>query len=701
MLRFGKAVVKFRIPILIICFLLLIPSIFGFLSMKINYDMLNYLPSQMETVKGQNILLDEFGKGGFSFIIVEGMEQKDVAALKEKIETVKHVDSVIWYNDLADVSVPMEVLPSKYYDAFNSGNATLMAVFFDTSTSDSATMDAITQIRGIAGKQCFVSGLSALVTDLRNLCEQEEPVYVAIAVGLACAVMMLFLDSWLAPLIFLVGIGMAILYNFGTNFIIGEVSYITKALSAVLQLAVTMDLSIFLWNSYCEEKEKCSDHKKAMVQAIANTMRSITGSSLTLIAGFLSLCFMSYTLGFNIGIIMAKGVLLGVIGCATILPSLILVLDKPLNKTMHKALLPKMDKLWGFVSKRSWIFLVVFAVLVVPAFYGEQHTPTYYDLGKSLPNDMEFAIANSKLSQDFGIGTTHMALVSSGLSQKDTSEMIKKIEKVDGINEAIGLDSVIGTDVPEAVIPDSIKKILQDDKYKLLLINTKYNVASDEVNNQIGELSTILKSYDANSMLIGEASCTKDMIKLTDRDFKVVDIISIVSIFIIIAIVLKSASLPIILVSVIEFAIFINLGIPYYTGTSLPFITPICISTIQLGATVDYAILMTNRFVRERAQGNPKQEAVKITLSTSAPPIMVSGLGFFAATFGVALYSKVDMIRSMCELMSRGTLISMLCVIFVLPAMFILLDKFILKTTWLYRNKKAPVNLTIPMEDIK
>lgn len=701
MQKFGEAVVKHRIPILIICFLLLIPSIIGMMNMKINYDMLNYLPSNLETVKGQDILLDQFGKGAFSFIIVDGMEPKDVSALKEKIKTVKHVDSVIWYDDLANASIPMDILPSKYYNDFNNGSATLMAVFFDTSTSDSVTMDAITQIRSITGNQCFVSGLSAMVTDLRNLCEKEEPIYVAIAVILACAVMMLCLDSWLAPIIFLIGIGMAILYNFGTNFIIGDVSYITKALSAVLQLAVTMDLSIFLWNSYCEEKGKTADHEKAMVQAIANTMRSIMGSSLTLIAGFLALCFMSYTLGFNIGIIMAKGVLLGVAGCATILPSLILVLDKPLEKTIHKALLPKMEKLWGFVSKRSWIFLVVFVLLVFPAFYGYLHTEKYYQLSRSLPDDMACKVADSKLSSEFNIGTTHMALVNSNLSQKDTKQMIDKLKAVDGVNQAIGLDSVLGSDVPEDMVPKSVKDILQNGNYKLLLVNTQYKVASNEVKKQLDDISSIIKSYDSGAMLIGEASCTEDMIKITDTDFKVVDIISIVSIFIIIALVLKSISLPVVLVAAIEFAIFINLGIPFYSGTALPFITPICISTIQLGSTVDYAILMTNRYVKERRFGLDKHEAARISLSTSAPPVMVSALGFFAATFGVAMYSKVDMISSMCLLIGRGALISMLCVIFILPALFILFDKVIMKTTWLYKKDSKKVNLFVPAEEEK
>jgi len=698
MLKFGQAIVKYRIPILIICVLLIIPSIFGMLSVRINYDMLDYLPSDMETVQGQNILMDEFGTGAFSLVIVEGMEQKDVAALEKQIEGVDHVENVVWYDDFADISIPMEVLPSKYYDAFNSGDATLMAVFFDTSTSEDATMTAITQIRAIAGEKCFISGLSALVTDLKDLCEQEEPIYVAIAVVLACAMMVLFMDSWLVPFIFLASIGLAILYNFGTNFILGDVSYITKALSAVLQLAVTMDYSIFLWHSYCEEKAKTADHPEAMAHAIANTVRSVAGSSLTTIAGFIALCFMSYTMGFNIGIVMAKGVLFGVIGCVTTLPALILLLDKPLERTMHKPLLPRMDRLANFIAKRSWIFLILFAVLTVPAFYGYLNTQTYYYLGKSLPDDLQFVIANSKLEEDFDIATTHMALVSADLSQKETTQLIDELDAVDGVKQTLGLESLIGSDVPEEMVPSSVKNLLQSDKYKLLLITSQYKVASDEVNNQIDELNTILKRYDGNAMLIGEASCTKDMISITDHDFDVVTAISIVAIFIIIAFVLKSASLPVILVAIIEFAIFINLGIPYYTGLSLPFITPICISTIQLGSTVDYAILMTNRFMKERSLGYDKHKAASIAISTSAPSIVVSALGFFAATFGVALYSNIDVIQSMCELMARGAIISMLSVIFVLPAMFILFDKAIMKTTWLYRNKKTPVNTIVPTE---
>jgi len=700
MLKFGQAVVKCRIAIFAVCILLLIPSVIGIISTRINYDMLDYLPSDMETVKGQNILLDEFGKGAFSFIIVKGMEPKDVSALKREIENVDHVDTVIWYDDVSDISVPMQILPSKVYDAFNSGDSTLMAVFFDTSTSADGTIEAINRIRSIAGKNCFVAGLSALVTDLKALCEHEEPIYVAIAVALACLIMMIFMDSWLVPFVFLASIGIAIMYNLGTNFFLGDVSYITKALCAVLQLAVTMDYSIFLWHSYCEERRRFADYKEAMSHAIANTLRSVTGSSLTTIAGFIALCFMSYTLGMNLGLAMAKGVLFGVIGSVTILPAIILVFHTPLEKTMHRPILPSFEKLSGFVTKRSYIFVIAFVLLLAPALYGYVNAEKYYELGKSLPQNLDYVIANSKLSEEFDIATTHMALVSSEISQKDMSEMMEQIDNTDGVKASLGLDSVIGTDVPKEILPDSVKDVVENDQYRLLLISSEYKVASDEVNKQIDELNAILKSYDQNAMLIGEAPCTKDMIKITDHDFDVVNVISIAAIFLIIAFVLKSVSLPVILVAVIELAIFINLGIPYYTGLALPFISPICISTIQLGATVDYAILLTNRYLRERAVGLPKHEAVKTAVATSLPSIIVSALGFFAATFGVAVYSNIDMIQSMCELMARGALISMLSVVFILPALFMVFDKMIMKTTWLYRNKKPLANMPVDMEDL-
>ena len=682
-MRFSRAVVKYRIPILIIAVLLMVPSVLGMIGTRINYDMLDYLPSDMDTVVGQNELKEDFGKGAFSFIIVEDMKDKDVAALCDKIKEVDHVDSVIWYSTLADISIPKELIPDKIYNEFNTDNATMVAVFFDSATSEDVTMDAIREIRSIAGKQCFVSGMSALVTDLKDLCEQEEPIYVGLAVLCATVAMLLFLDGWLVPFVFLASIGMMILLNLGTNYFFGEISYITKALSAVLQLAVTMDYSIFLWHSYNEQRERCDDHKEAMAVAIKETLTSVVGSSITTVAGFAALCFMTFTLGRDLGIVMAKGVIFGVIGCVTVLPALILVLDNPLQKTKHKSLLPDMTKFAGKLTKIFPVFLIIFAVLIPPAYYGYSKTnnEVYYDMGQCLPDDIEYVIANSKLSDDFNIASTHMVLVDANLDQKSVKNMMKEMEEVNGVKYVLGLESVIGSRVPEEVIPDSIKGILKSDKWELLLINSEYKVASDNVNTQIDELNAVLKQYDQKGMLIGEAPCMKDMIETTDRDFKVVNAVSIVAIFVIIALVEKSISLPFILIAVIELAIFINLGLPHYLGQSLPFIAPICISTIQLGATVDYAILMTTRYKSERLLGNDKRKSVTTALATSIPSILVSGMGLFAATFGVAVYSDIDIISSMCMLMARGAVVSMLCVIFILPALLMLCDKLVCKTT--------------------
>lgn len=651
--------------------------------------MLDYLPEDMETVIGQNELLEDFGKGAFSFIIVEDMPAKDVAALKEKIEQVDHVETVLWYDSIADLSIPMELLPDKIYNEFNTENATMMAVFFDTSTSSDITMDAIREIRQIAGKQCFVSGMSALVTDLKDLCEKEEPIYVGIAVLLACVAMLVFLDSWLVPFVFLASIGMMILLNLGTNYFMGEISYITKALSAVLQLAVTMDYSIFLWHSYNEQRTRCDDNKAAMAVAIKETLTSVVGSSITTVAGFIALCFMSFTMGRDLGIVMAKGVLLGVLGCVTVLPALILVFDKPLQKTKHKSLIPNMGGFAKGVVRIFPVFIVIFALLIPPAYYGYSKTndEVYYDMGQCLPEDMEYVIANSKLSEDFDIASTHMLLVDANLPAKSVRSMMKEMEQVDGVKYVLGLESVIGSRIPEEILPESITSILKNDKWELLLINSEYKVASDAVNDQISDLNTILKKYDESGMLIGEAPCMKDMIETTSHDFQVVNAISILAIFIIIALVEKSLSLPFILISVIEVAIFINLGLPHYLGQSLPFIAPICISTIQLGATVDYAILMTTRYKAERIRGNGKKDAVWTALSTSIPSIIVSGMGLFAATFGVAIYSDIDIIGSMCMLMARGAIVSMLAVIFILPALLLLCDKIICATTWGMRKK--------------
>ena len=680
---FSKAVVKYRIPILILTVILMIPSVIGMINTRVNYDMLTYLPSDMETVVGQNELLKDFDKGAFTFLILEDMSNKDVAKLKEKVEAIDHVDTVLWYDSLADLSIPMELLPDSVYKEFNSDHSTMMAVFFDTGTSDDLTMDAVEEIRSVCGKQCFVSGMTALVVDLRDLCKKEEPIYVGLAVVLACVAMVAFLDGWLIPFVFLASIGAMILLNLGTNIFFGEISYITKALSAVLQLAVTMDYSIFLWHSYNEQREKYSDNKEAMAVAIKKTLTSVVGSSITTIAGFVALCFMSFTLGRDLGIVMAKGVLLGVIGCVTVLPSLILVLDKPLQKTKHRSIIPHMGKFAKGVVKVFPLFLIIFAILVAPAYYGynKANDEVYYDMGECLPEDMNYVVSNSKLSEDFNIASTHMVLVDSNLSAKSVKNMITEMEDVDGVKYVLGLESVIGSRVPEEILPDSVKSILESDRWELLLINSEYKVASDEVNEQIDKLNTILKKYDEKGMLIGEAPCMKDMIETTGHDFAVVTAVSVIAIFLIILLVEKSISLPFILIAVIEVGIFINLGLPHYLGQSMAFITPICISTIQLGATVDYAILMTTRYKAERIAGRDKKNAVCTALYTSIPSIIVSGMGLFAATFGVALYSDIEIISSMCMLMARGAIISMLLVIFVLPALFMLFDKIICKTT--------------------
>lgn len=696
-MKFGKWVVKCRIPILILAVALLVPSLIGMIMTRINYDMLTYLPDDIDTVVGQDILMDEFGKGAFSFVIIEGMDPEDVSSLREDISHVDHVDTVLWYDDFADVSVPMEILPSKLYDAFNSGDNTMLAIFFDTSTSSDDTMKAITAIRSIAGKQCFVSGMSAMVTDLKDLCEKEEPIYVGIAVALACVAMMIFMDNWITPFVFLMSIGMAILLNMGTNYFLGEISYLTKALSAVLQLAVTMDYSIFLWHSYEEQKSMYEDNKEAMAVAINNTLTSVVGSSITTVAGFIALCFMSYTLGLDLGIVMAKGVILGVIGCVTTLPSMILILDKLLQKTSHKSLLPDMGKVASGITKVFPVFLILFLVLILPSYlsYKATNNEVYYDLGETLPEDMAYVVANSKLQEDFGVGATHMVLVSTDVSDTDVRAMIHEMENVEGIKYALGLESVVGPLVPEEMLPESVKEVLKSDDWELLLVNSEYKTATDEVNAQINELNTILKKYDSKGMLIGEAPCTKDLIETTDEDFKVVNAVSIVAIFVIIALVEKSITLPLILVAVIELSIFINLGLAHLTGTSLPFIAPICISTIQLGATVDYAILMTTRYKQERYEGKDKREAVTNALKVSIPSIIVSAMGLFSATFGVALYSDVDIISSLCDLMARGAIVSMFAVILFLPAMFMLFDKVICVTSIGFRNKNAEPSNTL------
>lgn len=689
MQKFGRGVVKLRVPILIVSVLLLIPSIFGFVSTRINYDILSYLPSDIETMKGQDIMLDEFGKGGFSLVMLDGMEDKDVEKVKEKIEKVDHVCDVLWYDTLADVSLPKEVLPDDIYDFFNTDNSTMMAVFFDEATSADGSLEAVKEIRSIAGEQCFVSGMSSVVEDIKDLTMQEAPMYVVIAVILTSIILALTMDSFLIPLFFMLSVGMAIIYNMGTNFIQGEISFITEALAAVLQLAVTIDYSIFLWHSYKEEKEKHpGDNKEAMAVAIGKTITSVVSSSITTVAGFLALCFMSYELGMDMGIVMAKGVVIGVICCITVLPSMILVFDKALEKTMHKDLVPSLEKPSKFIIKHHAAFIVLFIVVLIPAVYGQINTNVYYNLTDTLPKDLNSVIANTKLDEEYNMATTHMLLVDADMQPKEVNSMLDEMGKVDGVSFSMSLDTLIGPSIPREIVPDSVTKILKSDKWQLMLIGSEYKVASDEENAQIDELSKILKSYDKDGMLIGEAAATKDLIDITDHDFKVVNIVSIAAIFIIILIALRSVSLPIILVAVIEFAITVNMGVPCFTNTTIPFIASVVIGTIQLGATVDYAILMTTRYKTERNAGKDKHEAVTIALTTSMKSIMVSALGFFASTFGVGVYSSVDMISQLCTLMSRGAIISMITVICILPSMLMLFDKVIINTTMGMRKKE-------------
>ena len=692
MIKFGKAVVKLRIPILIISFLLLIPSAIGYFNTRVNYDILSYLPEDIETMKGQDILLDEFGTGAFSFCVVEGMDAKDIKVMREEMEQVPHVKSVIWYDSLADISIPMQMLPDDVYEFFNNADtgSTLLAVLYDTSMSSDDTMEAIEQLRNVVQGRCFISGMSAIVTDTKNLSNQETPIYVLIAVILAVVVLSLTMDSAIVPMFFLLSIGMAIVYNLGSNVFMGEISYVTQALAAVLQLGVTMDYSIFLWHSYEEQQERYEgDKKRAMAHAISNTITSVVGSSITTVAGFIALCFMSFTLGMDLGVVMAKGVIFGVICCVTVLPSMILVFDRIIEKTRHKVIIPDLGVIAGWVTRHYPLFIILFLVILGPALYGYNHTNVYYDLAGTLPKSLDSVTANEKLDENFQMGATHMIIANSDLPSKDAKAMLNEIEQVDGVKMALGFDSIVGPGIPKAIIPDDIKETLVNDDYQMMIVSSEYAVASDEVNAQCDAIKSIIKKYDDTAMLIGEAPCTKDLIEITDEDFKTVSIVSIGAIFVIIAFVFKSISLPIILVSVIEFAIFINMGIPCYTNTTLPFIASIVIGTIQLGATVDYAILMTNKYKKARYQGADKKEAITGALQGSIQSIMVSALSFFAATFGVGLYSNIDMISSLCSLMARGAIISMFVVIFILPSMFMVFDHLICATSMGFRNKNS------------
>lgn len=684
MINFGKGVVKLRIPILIVSIILLFPAALGYFHTRVNYDILTYLPKEIDTMKGQDILLDEFGTGAFSMCVVEGMEDQDISKMRKNMEKVDHVKKILWYDSLADLSIPKTMLPDKVQDAFinEDKDATLMVIFFDSSMSSDETMNAIEELRSVADKQCYISGMSAVVTDTKNLSDKEVPIYVLIAVILAVIVLSLTMDSALIPVFFLLSIGMAIIYNLGSNVFFGEISYVTQALAAVLQLGVTMDYSIFLWHSYEENQERFPDDKKrAMAHAISNTLTSVIGSSITTVAGFIALCFMSFTLGLDLGVTMAKGVIFGVICCVTVLPSMILVFDKAIDKTRHKAIIPDLGVISGWVVKHYKAFIVTFIIVLIPALWGYTHYEVYYDLAGTLPGNLDSVVANDKLDETFAMNSTHIILCGSSLEPKEVNEMMSKIDDVDGVKATLGLDSLVGPTVPREMIPSDIKEVVMDENYQMLMISSEYKVASDEVNDQCDKIEKIMKKYDKNAMLIGEAPCTKDLITITNHDFNVVSTVSIGAIFLIIACVFKSISLPIILVSVIEFAIFINMGIPAFTGTKLPFIAGIVIGTIQLGATVDYAILMTTKYRKARYNGVEKQEAITSALGASMQSVIVSALSFFAATFGVGLYSNVDMIASLCSLMARGAIISMFVVIFILPSMFMIFDKIICKTS--------------------
>ena len=682
MVNFGKKVVKYRVLILILGVLLLIPSVFGYLNTRVNYDVLTYLPEDIETMQGQEIMTNDFGIGAFSMLMVDGMEDKEIVKLKEKVEKVDGVENVLWYDSLADISVPQSVLPSKLYDEYNTEDGTMMAVFFKDGTSSDETMKAITEIRKITGEQCFLSGMSAIVEDTKELAEKETPLYVLIAVALSALVLAITMESIFVPVLFLLSIGIAIVYNLGTNVFFGEISYITKALAAVLQLGVTMDYSIFLMHSYQEQQVRYNgDKERAMAHAISQTFSSVIGSSVTTVAGFIALCFMSFTLGKDIGIVMAKGVIFGVLVCVTVLPSMILCCDKLIEKTKHKPLLPDIGRISDKVTKRYVIYVVTFVILLFPAIYGNNHTGVYYNLDESLPKDLPSVIANTKLKEDYNMNTTHMILVDSSVAGSDVKKMSQEIEKVDGVKWVLGLDNLVGSGVPADMLPESVTGMLKNDKYQLLMVNSTYKVATDKVNKQIKQIDKIMDKYDKGAMLVGEGPLTKDLINITDTDFKRVSAVSIGIVFVIILLLFKSVTIPVILVGVIEFAIFVNMGIPFYTGTKLPFVASIVIGTIQLGATVDYAILMTTRYQRERSRGAGKFDAITTAHKFSAQSIIVSALSFFAATIGVGLYSNIDMISSLCILMARGALISMVVVVLILPSLFMVFDKIIVKTS--------------------
>ena len=681
MIKFGKWIAKHKVLIVIISMLLLIPSFLGMAATRVNYDILSYLPDSLETVEGQDIMVDEFGMGAFSMVVVEDMDLKDVAKLKEKFQDVEHVKDVLWYDSVADLSIPVSMIPAKFKDAFFNGDATMMIALFDNTTSSDAAMEAVTDMRKIANEQCFISGMSGVVTDIKNIALQEMPIYVVIAACLSLLVLLLAMDSLVIPVLFLLSVGLAVVYNLGSNIFFGEVCYITKSLTAVLQLGVTMDYSIFLLNSFEAYKKKYDAKDRAMAHAIADTFKSVAGSSVTTIAGFLALCVMTFALGRDMGIVMAKGVVIGVICCVTVLPAMILVFDGVIEKTKHKPLIRSMDKASGFITKHYKVWLLIFLILLYPAVYGNNHTQIYYNIDKSLPATLDSNVSNEKLKEDFDMSTVHMVLLKNGLDSKEKTQMLDQIEKVDGVKWSLGMNSLIGPTFPESMIPSNIKEMLQSDNYEVQFICSEYSSATDECNAQLDEIQKIVKKYSPESMVIGEAPLMKDLQDTTDVDLQRVNILSMAAIFVIILLVFKSISLPFILLAVIEFAIFVNMAIPYYQGVTLPFVASIVIGAIQLGATVDYAILMTSNYQKQRHLGKTKKEAISIAHKFSMKSIIVSGCSFFAATFGVALYSKVDMIGAICTLLARGAVISTIVVLLVLPAMFMVFDPIIVHTS--------------------
>ena len=681
MIKVGKWIAKHKVLIVLISMILLIPSVIGMAATRVNYDILSYLPDSLETVEGQDIMVDEFGMGAFSMVIVEDMDLKDVAALKEKFQDVEHVKDVLWYDSVANLSIPVSMIPDKFKDAFFNGDATMMIALFDNTTSSDAAMEAVTDMRKIANEQCFISGMSGVVTDIKNIALEEMPIYVVIAAGLSLLVLLLAMDSLVVPILFLLSVGLAVLYNLGSNIFLGQVCYITKSLTAVLQLGVTMDYSIFLLNSFEVYKKKYDEKERAMAHAIADTFKSVAGSSVTTIAGFLALCVMTFALGRDMGIVMAKGVVIGVVCCVTVLPAMILVFDKAIEKTKHKALLPNMDKASGFITKHYKVWLIVFLVLLYPAIYGNNHTQIYYNIDKSLPATLASNVANDKLKEDFDMSTMHMILLRNGLDSKQKTQMLDKIDEIDGVKWSLGMNSLIGPSFPESMIPSNIREMLESDNYEVQFVCSEYSSATDECNAQLASIQEIVKEYSPDSMVIGEAPLMKDLQDTTDVDLQRVNILSMAAIFVIILFVFKSISLPFVLLAVIEFAIYVNMAIPYYQGVTLPFVASIVIGAIQLGATVDYAILMTSNYQKQRYLGKTKKESISIAHKFSMKSIIVSGCSFFAATFGVALYSQVDMIGSICTLLARGAVISTVVVLLVLPAMFMVFDPLIVHTS--------------------